>query len=419
MSALPKTSPECLHASLPKGATPAQGGAAWRNGIMTVANIGEYLQGKEKLKLHNLVGFAGDVLSVGNELATIAGKQATKLPETLEHMAGLQKIVSPASMKVIARFGVISVVAGTVNELNELDIEENPDMFIAVSLKNAVYIALLFSPAWVALGTIAVLELMWYFISDRIYNSKLELYLQDSLLFNSVVERGGQGRYHRKKSKSCHAQIMVESLRASEPAAAFTLDGKAVDPDEGVLSADAIRRFVADNYDAHTHTIERAVSNEQAALKQVLYGMKAEIADAKVLKHDLPMDKVYYRTHLAVDAKVLEDTKHLIGVFEGHYTEIDPKTLKLNEGKKLVDMAEGIVFRHLDGLKALEGKERGLIIVNDDIVLKYTAQYHTRSDTSYWGGSGQTLFTLTELKSGGLNAEDYEQVNKLLEKEGN
>jgi hypothetical protein len=31
----------------------------------------------------------------------------------------------------------------------------------------------------------------------------------------------------------------------------------------------------------------------------------------------------------------------------------------------------------------------------------------------------QTLFTLKELKSGGLSAADYEQVNKLLEKEGN
>jgi hypothetical protein len=44
--------------------------------------------------------------------------------------------------------------------------------------------------------------------------------------------------------------------------------------------------------------------------------------------------------------------------------------------------------------------------------------HHTRSDTSY-GGKNTTLFTLTDLKSGGLNAEDYEQVNKLLEKEGN
>ena len=180
----------------------------------------------------------------------------------------------------------------------------------------------------------------------------------------------------------------------------------------------ALPKSLADNYDAHPHTIERAVSNEQAALKQVLYGMKAEIADAKVFKHDLPMDKIYYQTHLAVDAKVLEDTKHLISVFEGHYTEIDPATLTLNEDKKLVDMAKGIVFKHLDGLKALEGKECGLIIVNDDIVLKYTAQYHNRS-TGYMGGGSQTLFTLKELKSGGLSAADYEQVNKLLEKEGN
>ena len=258
--------------------------------------------------------------------------------------------------------------------------------------------------------------------------SPLELYLKRNLFYNNRTDSDlGKSLNiflslinHEPVPRTFLAPILVEAVQNSRDGVPYYHMGVERDGSEvkGFDDFDAIRRFIADNYDAHPHTMERALSNEEAALKQVLYGMKAELFDAKVLKHNLPMDSIYYRTHLAVDVTVLEETKHLISVFEGHYSEIDPKTLTLNEDKKLIDMAEGITFHYLESLSALEGKQRSLIIVNDDIVLKYTAQYHTRSDTSN-GGKSTTLFTLTDLKSGGLNAEDYEQVNKLLEKEGN
>jgi hypothetical protein len=394
----------------------------------------DLLQGKEKLKLHNLVGFAGDVLSVSNELASIAGKQATKLPETLEHMAGLQKIVSPASMKVIARFGVIGVVAGTLNELNELDIEENPDMFIAVSLKNAVYIALLFSPAWVALGAIAVLELMWYFISDKIYNSKLELYLQDSLLFNTVAERGGQGRYHRKKSKSCHAQNMVESLHASEPTGVFTLDGKAVDPDEGFLSAESIRKFIAENYSAYPHAFKAAQLTELSRLKSALYGFNVEIEDTAqnvpVASHGA---QFYLNTQQQLQlSKALYDETETVWLSQNtdgttEYIQL-PKLRSYNLAGYLAGRSNAFAdaldkmkfdqlspalqaraFNSVDRKAVAESILKGdihIIVATAQIVIKYAVIFKVTTDTA------NAYATISECKDTMPTGEDYKAIGK-------
>ncbi|WP_457743607.1 hypothetical protein, partial [Sulfurimonas sp.] len=66
------------------------------------------------------------------------------------------------------------------------DKSNNEDYYVAVELKNALYLSLLLTPAFVALGAIAITELVWYLIRDSIENSKLELYLYKSLLFNQI-----------------------------------------------------------------------------------------------------------------------------------------------------------------------------------------------------------------------------------------
>ncbi len=396
--------------------------------IMTVANLDSYIRGTEKLKLHNMVQAGNDIISITSTLtekgAQLKGGSLKSASDTVQHLLKIDE----ASLKLVVKLGAVAVLLNGLNELTELD-ESDVDGKIAVRVKNLLVVALMLSPGWAAVGAIVVVELAWLFLKERVVDSPLELYLQRNLFYNNRADSDlGKSLNtfwtlvnHEPAPQRFLAPILVEAVQNSRDGTPYThmgieREGKDV---KGFDIFDGIRRFVADNYDAHPHTMERALSNELAALKQVLYGMKAEIADAKVLKFDLPMDKVYYQTHLAIDASVLDDTRHLLSVFEGHYSEIDPKTLKLSEDKKLVDMAQGVAFKHLDGLRAFEGKECGLIIVNDDIVLKYTAQYHNRSDSSYWAGSTQTLFTLTDLKSGGLSAEDYDQVNKLLEKEGN
>ncbi len=407
--------------------------------VMTVANIGSYLQGKEKLKIHNLVGFAGDVLSVSNELATIAGKQATKLPETLEHMTGLQKVVSKAHMKVIARFGVVGVVVGTLNELNELDFDENPDMFISVVLKNAIYLALLFTPAWVALGAVAVLELLWFFISDKIYQSKLELYLSDSLLYNQQVERGGQGRYHRKKGKSCHAGIMVKVLNALEPNAAFTLDGQSVKPEEGFLTADGVRRFIAENYSAYPHAFEIAQLTELTRLKSALYGFGVDVVDHE---SDVPVRargaqfylKVRQQLQLSKALYDVTETVWLSRTVDGNtrYTKL-PKLHTYNLAGYFVNesdaFSKALGAMNFDALPPamqaqafnsvnrksvadaiLEGETR-LIVATPEIVLKYAVTFVTANEAAAIV-NGNAYAGISECENVILTKEDYAAIGK-------
>lgn len=128
------------------------------------------------------------------------------------------------------------------------------------------------------------------------------------------------------------------------------------------------------------------------------------------------MDKVHFQTYLAIDANILEDTKHLLYVNGDHYSEVDLSSLTESEKKKRIDMAPDVVFTTTGALKALNDKERALIIVNDDIVLKYTVHYQTTSNSSGRMDSSHTLFAIKDPKNGGLNAKDYDYVNTLLAK---
>ena len=145
--------------------------------LLTIAKMNDYLQGKEKLKLHNIIGFAGDTLSTSHYIADLAKKsgheipKASSLPKSLEHITKIDKLISASSMKVIVRFGLVGVIANAVNDLSELDPNKNQDYIIAITVKNALYVGLLFLPAWWALGAVIVMEITWAFLKDKLESS--------------------------------------------------------------------------------------------------------------------------------------------------------------------------------------------------------------------------------------------------------
>jgi hypothetical protein len=253
--------------------------------FMVAGNIADFTQGKKRINLTNLVSFAGDLVSASGTVVNIArdpvvkhviagarGLSRVTVPESLEHVAKLNKVVSASTMKVIARFGLIGPMVGAVNELSEINLENNKDYFIAVSAKNAIYLGLLFSTAWVAFGAVVLTEIVWYFLKDYIQNSKIELYLYDSLLFNTTAHNDNRYFNDIETSKSFRASIFLDTLKSSNET--FQLKKQDIKPSElkGFSSSKETREFIADNYDKNSNLINVAIINELSQLKSVLYG---------------------------------------------------------------------------------------------------------------------------------------------------
>ncbi len=230
--------------------------------FMAVGRISEYAQSKEKLKVHNIIGVAEDTISASQYVAQLAVKSdkiapmAKSIPKSLEHISKIDKIVSPSSMKVIARFGLIGVIANAVNELNNIDYQKNDDYFISVGLKNAIYVGLLFTPAFVALGGIAVIEVSWFFLKDKIENSDIELYLYESLLLNTT-QYNANTKLNKQSGNNFKASIFNE-----------TLEGKI----NSFSTMVELREFIANTYETNPQVIKNAMKNELARLKSAING---------------------------------------------------------------------------------------------------------------------------------------------------
>jgi len=245
--------------------------------LITIGKIAEFSQNKDKYKIHNLIGFAGDTLSASSYIAGLAEKvkgnpipMAKSIPESLEHIMKIDKVVSPSSMKIITRFGLVGVMASAVNELSEIDPEKNEDYLISVGVKNALYVALLFSPAWVALGGIIVIELTWAFLSDRIKNSPMELFLYDSLLFDTLKHNDARWFNDIQTQKAYRSVIMNKSL-----------DSAGVKHPQGFNNMNETREFIAMHYKANPSAFDNAMRNELTHLKSILYDFNIILTDMR------------------------------------------------------------------------------------------------------------------------------------------
>ena len=353
--------------------------------LLTVAKINDYIQGKEKLKIHNIIGFADDTLSATHyitELTKSMGKEvpiASSIPKSLEHIAKIDKIVSTSSMKVIARFGLITAMANAINDLHTINLNKNEEYFISVAVKNALYVGLLFTPALFALGAIAIVEIAWFFLKDNIENSELELYLYESLLFN--VKEHNKGRYFNtiESKKPYRAKLLLDMLKSNGGVYQLNTYGKTEKIDamnlDGFINIDQLKTFIADNYYEHTNLMNNALKNELSRLKSTLYGMDITINKTKQVPVTTDKEFNYYRIYPYIDLP-----KQLVSKLKKCVELLDDSPVKNEKSFEINDDGtisfNTLLTDNLNGVQQVINSDISILIQTDEnICLKYKIIY--------------------------------------------
>ena len=392
-------------------------------GIMTFMSIGEYLiKGKsEQIKVHNLIGFMNDSISLTKVLSEKGAKAETKSVAAISRFINKGAALDAASYKLLAKLGAVGLIFNAANELSGMDANDI-DGKVSVATKNAMVLAFLFTPGWVAVAGIVIVEVAWLYFKDYVVDSPLEVYLRKNLFFDAKV-------YHENLSffssifnstppeKSRLAPLLLESIHAE--GGEYIYMGKPTPAKEikGFLNIKTLRTFIADNADTNSKEIEVAMRNELNTLKQVLYGYKIEISNEK-RTIDLPMDKISFQTQLSIPSEVLDKNRHILFYKDKQYEKIEISSLGTSGKNRIFDTAKDIAFTTIDALQDREDEEVSFIVVNDDITLKYKMQYHTRfEDIGYYSGShGSTLFMIDHFENVGLNKEDLKHIQSLEDK---
>ena len=394
--------------------------------LITVAKIGEYLNGKERLKIHNVIGFIGDTLSASHYIADLAKNSGIQIPKakslskSLEHIAKIDKVVSASSMKVIVRFGLIGVMANAVNELSTIDPEKNENYLIAVGIKNAIYIGLLFLPAWWALGAVMVIEVTWALLKDKLEASKLELYLFDSLLFNTQEHNANTRLHDITTNKSYRTPLLLDTVKSQGGIYKVKINGKTKELKSSELSGftdmKQVRGFIADNYEQYPSLIEHALKNEISRFKSVLYNIDIIINEDKKTKIVTNNSYDIYHVYPYVDLpRTLGDNvKNFLvlinGVLiqNGRAFEVDDDIANFNT----------LPSDDLTGVEQVANSDVNIVVqTDDDICLKYKIIYDY-SQTPYGqmkASADQPMIMLKnlkikEIKSIPLTEEDYKML---------
>jgi hypothetical protein len=452
-----------VHAPLPKGGTPACGGAAWRNGnfanvtgfvsdtLSLSRQVAEYARDRYEamLKAAEEAAAKGKPIAEPGKTTTrlgLAGKKvADDLPEKIEHLLRIDKLVSPSHMKTLARFGLVGVIAGAANDVAAMDIEENRDFAIATGVKNGIYVALLFVPGagWVAFaaGTaiIAVTELVWFFVSEHIRNSKLELYFYDSLLFNAQ-EHNANRTFNEQDYPAglpCRATALRQSLQSS--GGDYLQGGTTVPASqlEAFKDADAARTFVADNAIAHPHAFRAALESELGLLKSALYGYMVEsngnavtvpMSSHGATFHVRSSNAITLSQSLFTDAEAvwLTHDRAENGAYETQYEQLpmhreyDIASHLIRQSDEMDKLLDNMGFDTLDqrnkaiafnrlpkgGLVAESLKNVHLIAVTDKAVVKVAIPFKVTNLNA------NVQVAIERIRSAGVSDEDLEQVKK-------
>ncbi|PCI26299.1 MAG: hypothetical protein COB67_10210 [SAR324 cluster bacterium] len=393
--------------------------------FITVAKMGEYIQGKEKLKIHNVIGFMGDTLSASHYIADLAKNSGNEIPKakslskSLEHITKIDRVVSASSMKVIVRFGLVGVMANAVNDLSTIDPEKNEDYFIAVGVKNALYVALLFTPALFALGAIAITEVVWFFLKDKIENSKLELYLYDSLLFNAQNHNDGRWFNSIDSNKPYTANLLLETVKTQGGVYKVKTNGKTEDIQalkiNGFTSMNQTREFIASNYEQNPSLMEHALKNEISRLKSVLYNIDITINDDKQTKIVTNNSYDIYHIYPYIDLpKKLGDNVKRFLVLINDVVVQNGRAFEVDENN--VANFNILPSDNLTGVEQVANSDVNILVqTDDDICLKYKIIYDY-SQTPYGqmkASANQPMIMLKnlkikEIKSIALSEEDYQ-----------
>ncbi len=372
--------------------------------FLAVANISDMARGKEKLTAKNIAGVASDIISTTGQLHEwfpgVKAIQEAKnnLSRSVEFALQLDHILESSTVKVLSRFGLVGAMLNAYDEVSKIDAETNEEYRVAVEVKNVLYIALLFTPAFVALGAVALTELVWYLLSDSIENSNIELYLYDSLLFNKDNHNASRVFNHIDAPKAFMAKILLETLHNSD----VFMDVK------GFSTAKELQMFIAKAQESHPSLITAAMKNENARLLSVLYGVGLSVEEDKQVQIDNPYhnNSLYHAyPYVKLSKRLAKEMTHLLQLHNGAVLQ-DIQALEKEDG----DTYYSTLFKvNLDTMQALGNMDATeLIVATKNIALKYKVVYAYETSSMGYGNT-MTLENLKikELQLLPMSADDY------------
>ena len=273
-----------------------------------------------------------------------------------------------------------------INEVNSLEATNNEKMIFAVKTKTAIYLALLFTPAWIALGATIIVELVWAFIKDAIYNSKIERHLYQSLLFN-ITEHNKARIFSKQEGVGYRAQIMLETFKSS---------GEEYEI-EYFLSSDAIRDFIAREYPNNPELFQRAMRNELSQLNAIAYDLGLNISDYKTHLEDASKYKIleHVQTHVKLPRSAQKSFKALVHLHNGTPLESHRPLEMHSDGNIYYNTLYKDDVASMQTLAHTNNEE--LIIATQDMALKYKVIYEAESSEMGNSLSSEQL-TLENLK---------------------
>ena len=301
--------------------------------------------------------------------------------------------------------GVVGVIVHSINETNKLEGTNNKDMIIAVETKTAIYLALLFTPAWIALGATILTELVWAFIKDAIYNSKIEQYLYQSLLFNTT-EHNEKRFYNEQEGTGYKASIMIDTFKASG------INLKV----EHFKSITAIQEFIANNYTQYQDIFDIAMKNELSQLNAIAYDLNLSLSEYKTVIEDENEHHVlsHVYTHVKLPHSAQKHFKALVHLHNGEPIEKQRALEMHDDGNIYYNTLQRPTVSGLRNLSNDNNEE--LIIATEDMALKYKVIYETQSSPM---GNESSEFKLqvedikiTRLDLVPMSEQDYKYIEE-------
>ncbi|WP_419767541.1 hypothetical protein [Arcobacter sp.] len=265
-------------------------------------------------------------------------------------------ITKNASGKVIAFLAIPTIIISTEFEIEKYAKDEDYDAAFFVTLKSALTLTLFLAvPFTVGVFLfLAVVELAWYLLSHKVIDSKLENYINKSLLYKTKTDDGLKFR----------TTILNRTLKDSDLKI----------PQFNTFKD--IQNFIGNNYDKNKGILDSALLNEISVLKKTLFGLDLELFSSRY-----SIDKktrLYKATRAKIPKQIFDDSKFKL-------------IIKTDKNKYKVMQKEGIPFEDFytydlsnndiieaSKISELNNKKYSIIVLTENISLKYDYIYSSR-----------------------------------------
>jgi hypothetical protein len=237
----------------------------------------------------------------------------------------------------------------------------------------------LLSPSVIGFIAIAIIELAWYFLSHRIIDSDIEVYVKKSILFKNenkrpfITFKGKAVFSDDKPQKNYLSRILMETTSSNSELNSISSDG--------FNNVKAIKNFIGDNYEKNKDIFNAALQNEIYKMKSALFGYKLELLskitrDKKVLnKYNVNINLIC-TTSIEISTELYKDKKfRLISIdSKNNYTDLNINNIVKDDNKYSFNLLYQNV-NNLLNLKVLNGQKYSIIAVSSNIIMKYEYIY--------------------------------------------